>query len=326
MPSVRSADLGIPDASYPAGWFHKPASGFEWRSDLEPVIDVTAHEWGLPSRRTTWGPWLVPKDIDGGWDRFRPPAGRSLINKFSLLPPRPVDAPDPGGWSGASPTGRAILEFANRYGWLSAPTLLKTANGRGRQVLGESYSLWCEEIAVLRDWAEVAGAARQVLEGGRIEDAYDALFSHFLDIDGRVVFRYGEIELDTLWVSQARREGYVRLIDREPQSLARYARLCIQLAIESRRPHIQLAYAYRDPRSQPPRSVPGDMRASLYLALDSSLQATPARKQCQFPGCIVTFVPIQSGQRERKWCGNTHKQAAHRLAHPAPRPAPRLTP
>jgi hypothetical protein len=256
------------------------------------------------------------------WQTIRPPRGKPFLRRFTRL------ASDPD----------QIRKFADRFGPLVNP-------------LGDHLGLWGQEIAEVRDLADTLDEAAEVLhydrsamralsrrftlrtyaevlEEGALKVAYlrhaalarRVMVSPQFD-DRLVVYAYGTRTAPWSWAA-AEAFGYRELapitdgkaLVAATRALVRFARTCVQEAIERRLwgAHIGVIYDYGKSAPQPPSIVPATLRGAIYLELDRKLRSPslPPRECAQ---CGALIGPLR---RTRKFCGPTCRKAAWRLGHP----------
>jgi hypothetical protein len=103
-----------------------------------------------------------------------------------------------------------------------------------------------------------------------------------------------------------------RALVRATTSLAGFARVCVQAAIEQRLQGAHVGLAYERSRSgpQPPRIVPTSLLGAVYLELDRQLRGHSRDLQpCEWGPCLNLVDPV----RDRHiYCSNTCVQRARR--------------
>jgi hypothetical protein len=146
---IRSQSRGAVAAEVPV-----PCGGFRWRDDLRSVSPLMLDDaWrdrqdgagvrlGLEIGRPGWGvedpgPWLTPQGrfgLDDSAVWTAPLAKRALHRRFA----------------GLAPTPKAILRFADVFGFLGHGGRRLVPRSGGGEVRGESLAFWRRQIEQLR--------------------------------------------------------------------------------------------------------------------------------------------------------------------------------
>jgi hypothetical protein len=309
----------LADEAYPHGLLNRPRFGFEWRD-------------GPPEGHSGDGPWLVAKGGEVASVAF-PGTERKL---WELLT-------DAGMVSGATraPRGKAFLRRFTRPGSDSADQIRELADCYGSlsNPSGDNLSLWQQEIGAVRDLASTLDEAAALKPEGRdrpVMEVLAALSSRFTvrtheqaalsrrvlgyrPARREVVYTYGPQMLPFAQES-ATKLGYRELgqitasqDNKATEALVRFARMCVQAAIERRLwgAHVGIVYDYGKGAPQPPIIVPATVLGALYLELDRKLRSPSLPPgQCAQCGRLVDRF-----RRTRKFCGPACRQAAWRRDH-----------
>lgn len=272
------------DDVYPVGFLRRSPFGYCWQESP-------------PEGRSVLGRWLVPVSPPAAsYDvapLIRPPRGAAFLRRFADLV-----GPD------------EVLAFANRYGSLGDPS-------------GEPLEFWQQEVASVRDLAGTLDEATRAAARDTTAEPLSARFRRRADCLGdEVVYAYGTREL-AFDPKIAQEHGY-RASDQistdwmSVKALVRFARLCVQTAIERhlRGAHVGVRYDHDRPAPQPPQLVPATLLGAVYLELDRKLRSplrTLPLKQCD--QCGREFQPKR---RSAAFCGATCRKDRWRLLQIGP--------
>lgn len=262
--------------TYSVGRLSRSSVGYEWREDP-------------PAGRTGTGPWLVPKAEDCEI-LYPPPRGSGFLRQFTLL-----RESDPDG----------LVNFADRYGSLGAAE-------------GEPLALWAEQTAAVRDLLQTVEDADLAAPPENRYEFREPLRGHFVHPYGvgrsaasSVSYRYGPWPL-TFSLEVAQALGFRELdgvsgdalVD-ATAAMGRFARICVQQAIERRLQgaHVGVRYELLKRGPQPPRLVPTSLLGAIYLAVDARLRGSRRPLQvCAWGPCSTLFEPTKVGHL---YCSNT---------------------